>query len=134
MARLLIRGGTVVDGSGAPRFTADVAVEGDRICAIGRGLGPAERVIDADGLLVTPGFVDAHTHYDGQALWDEELQPSSSHGVTTVIMGNCGVGFAPARSDQHEFLVQVPRPRSRRTDSRGAPQRWPGSAPWAPGP
>jgi N-acyl-D-amino-acid deacylase len=107
MGRLLIRGGTVVDGSGAPRFTADVAVEGDRITAIGRGLGPAERVIDADGLLVTPGFVDAHTHYDGQALWDEELQPSSSHGVTTVIMGNCGVGFAPARPDQHGFLMQV---------------------------
>ncbi len=107
MHGLVIRGGTVVDGTGAPRYTADVAIERGRITAVGGRLGPAARDIDAEGLLVTPGFVDAHTHYDGQVLWDEEVAPSSGHGVTTVVMGNCGVGFAPVRPDQHDFLVQV---------------------------
>src|SRR6187551_1581905 len=92
---LVIRGGTVVDGTGAPGRTADVAVDGERITEVGRVEGSGRRELDADGLLVTPGFVDIHTHYDGQATWDSSLQPSASHGVTTVVTGNCGVGFAP---------------------------------------
>ncbi len=105
---LVIRGGTVVDGSGAPPRTADVGIDGGRIVAVGRvdeiDAGGA-RVLDADGLLVTPGFVDIHTHYDGQATWDPVLAPSSQHGVTTLAMGNCGVGFAPARPDRHDWLI-----------------------------
>jgi len=103
----LITGGTVVDGSGGDRFRADVAIVGDRIAAIGEDLGPAERVIDAGDRLVTPGWVDIHTHYDGQVTWDPQMSPSSWHGVTTVVMGNCGVGFAPVRADQHDFLIQL---------------------------
>jgi N-acyl-D-aspartate/D-glutamate deacylase len=102
---LVIRGGTVVDGSGAPPTTADVGVAGDRIVEVGRVRSAGRREIDADGLLVTPGFVDIHTHYDGQATWDPILAPSSLHGVTTVAMGNCGVGFAPARADRHDWLI-----------------------------
>jgi N-acyl-D-amino-acid deacylase len=102
---LVIRGGTIVDGSGSKPFTGDVAISGDRIVAVGevRGTGAAE--IDATGKIVTPGFVDIHTHYDGQATWDSEMAPSSWHGVTTVVMGNCGVGFAPARPDRHGWLI-----------------------------
>jgi N-acyl-D-amino-acid deacylase len=94
---LVIRGGLVVDGSGAPARRADVAVDGERIAEVGPDVGRGRREVDADGLVVTPGWVDQHTHYDAQATWDPELSPSGWHGVTTVVMGNCGVGFAPAR-------------------------------------
>jgi N-acyl-D-amino-acid deacylase len=105
MHDLTIRGGTVVDGRGGDPFTADVAIDGDRIAEVGRVDGRARRQIDADGLLVTPGFVDIHTHYDGQATWDPLLTPSFWHGVTTAVMGNCGVGFAPVRPDRHDWLI-----------------------------
>jgi N-acyl-D-aspartate/D-glutamate deacylase len=104
---LVIRAGRVVDGSGAPARTADVAVDGSVITVVGRVGGPGAREIDADGALVTPGFVDIHTHYDGQATWDDQLAPSSWHGVTTVVMGNCGVGFAPVRPADHERLIEL---------------------------
>lgn len=107
MHDLVIRGGLLVDGTGAPGRTADVAVEGDRIVAVGRDLGPATRTIDADGLVVTPGWVDIHTHYDGQITWDPELAPSSVNGVTSIVVGNCGVGFAPARPDRHDWLIAL---------------------------
>src|SRR5262245_10651011 len=100
---LVIRGGTVVDGTGAPAREADVAVKDGRIAAVGKVSGSGAEEIDARGQLVTPGFVDIHTHYDGQATWDERLQPSSWHGVTTVVMGNCGVGFAPCREADHDL-------------------------------
>jgi len=102
---LVVRGGTLVDGTGAPARTADVAVKDGRIVEVGRVRGEARRTLDADGLTVTPGFVDIHTHYDGQVTWDAMLAPSSQHGVTTVVMGNCGVGFAPVRPGQHDFLI-----------------------------
>jgi N-acyl-D-amino-acid deacylase len=105
MAALVIRGGTVVDGTGRPPQRADVAVEDGRIVEVGEVTGAGHREIDAEGLLVTPGFVDLHTHFDGQATWDPLLAPSSVHGVTTVAMGNCGVGFAPARPDRHDWLI-----------------------------
>ncbi len=106
MHDLLIRGGTVVDGTGAPATTADVVVDGGRISGVGSHHGEAaRRTVDADGLLVTPGWVDVHTHYDGQATWDDVLAPSSWHGVTTIVCGNCGVGFAPAAPDRHEWLI-----------------------------
>jgi N-acyl-D-aspartate/D-glutamate deacylase len=104
---MVIRGGTVVDGSGAKPFQADVAIDGDRITHIGTVTGTGAQEIDAAGCIVTPGFVDIHTHYDGQATWDAEMAPSSWHGVTTVVMGNCGVGFAPARPDRHEWLISL---------------------------
>jgi N-acyl-D-aspartate/D-glutamate deacylase len=107
MHDLVIRHGRVVDGTGAPAKTADVAVDGDRITAVGVVPAAGLTEIDAGGQLVTPGFVDIHTHYDGQVVWDPELSPSSWHGVTTVVMGNCGVGFAPVRADRHEFLISV---------------------------
>jgi len=105
MHDLVIRGCKLVDGTGAPARTADVAVKDGRIAEVGRVVGAARRALDADGLLVTPGFVDIHTHYDGQATWDPQLAPSTWHGVTTLVMGNCGVGFAPVRADQHAFLI-----------------------------
>ncbi|BBZ00956.1 amidohydrolase [Mycolicibacterium chitae] len=104
---LIIRNGTVVDGLGAPPRTADVAVRNGVIAEVGTVSGTAAREVDATGLLVTPGFVDLHTHYDGQAIWSERLTPSSAHGVTTAVMGNCGVGFAPCRPQDHEVLVDV---------------------------
>lgn len=105
MHDLVIRGGTVVDGTGGPVVEADVAIDGGRITAVGANLGKGREEVDARGLLVTPGFVDIHTHYDGQATWDPEMAPSSWHGVTTVVMGNCGVGFAPAHPDRHQWLI-----------------------------
>jgi len=102
---LVIRGGTVVDGTGAKARTADVAITDGLVTEVGRVDGTGTREIDADGALVTPGFVDIHTHYDGQATWDETLTPSCWHGVTTVVMGNCGVGFAPVAPDRHEWLI-----------------------------
>jgi len=107
MRDLIIRGGTIVDGTGAAPFEGDVAIDGDRIVEVGKVADAARREIDARGLLVTPGFVDIHTHYDGQATWDPLLAPSSWHGVTTAVMGNCGVGFAPVRPDQHDFLIEL---------------------------
>ena len=105
MHDMVIRGGTVVDGTGAAPHDADVAVDGGRVTAVGVGLPRGREEIDATGKIVTPGFVDIHTHYDGQATWDSEMAPSSWHGVTTVIVGNCGVGFAPAAPDRHQWLI-----------------------------
>jgi N-acyl-D-aspartate/D-glutamate deacylase len=107
MYDLIIRGGLVVDGQGGKPFQADVAVNHGLIAAVGSNLGPAKDEIDATGKIVTPGFVDIHTHYDGQATWEQHLAPSSGHGVSTVVMGNCGVGFAPCRPDQHDMLVRL---------------------------
>ena len=107
MYDLVIRNGTVIDGSGAPRRVADVAVQGGRIAAVGPKLGVANREIDADGLIVAPGFVDIHTHYDGQATWDPFVTPSSWHGVTTTVFGNCGVGFAPVRPGKSAYLINL---------------------------
>jgi len=104
---LIIRNGTIVDGTGAPRFSGDVAVRDGLIAAVGTVRGDAAEEIDAAGKIVAPGWVDIHTHYDGQATWDQEMAPSSWHGVTTVIMGNCGVGFAPASPNRHEWLIQL---------------------------
>jgi N-acyl-D-aspartate/D-glutamate deacylase len=105
---LIIRNGTIVDGLGGEPYVGDVAVKDGVIGAIGDVNGDgARRVIDATGLLVTPGFVDLHTHYDGQSIWSQRLTPSSAHGVTTVVMGNCGVGFAPCRQEDHDVLVDV---------------------------
>jgi N-acyl-D-amino-acid deacylase len=101
----VIRGGTIIDGTGKPGFTGDVAIDGDRIAQVGGKAGPGRREIDAGGLIVTPGWVDAHTHYDGQATWDPVLAPSSWHGVTTILFGNCGVGFAPVRRSHHNELI-----------------------------
>jgi len=107
MHDLIIRNGTVVDGTGRPRFEGDIAIEGGKIAALGRVAGRGTREIDARGLLVTPGWVDVHTHYDGQVTWDPILAPSSWHGVTTLVMGNCGVGFAPVRRGEEDFLIEL---------------------------
>jgi N-acyl-D-aspartate/D-glutamate deacylase len=111
MGTTVVRNAFLVDGSGAPGRHADVVIDGERIAAV---LPPrrastvdASRVVDADGRLLTPGFVDVHTHYDAQVSWDPYLTPSSWHGVTTVVMGNCGVGFAPAQPDRHEWLIEL---------------------------
>lgn len=104
---LVIRGGSIVDGTGAPARTADVAVSDGRIAEVGRVTGKAKREIDADGALVTPGWVDIHTHYDAQLTWDNHLAPSSWHGVTTVVVGNCGVGFAPVHDQDHDRLIEI---------------------------
>lgn len=105
MHDLVVRAGTVVDGTGGPGRTADVAVSDGVVTAVGRVEGPARREIDADGALVTPGFVDIHTHFDGQVTWDPSLTPTGWHGVTTVVMGNCGVGFAPCEPSRREWLI-----------------------------
>ena len=104
---LLIKGGTIVDGGGGEPYVGDVAVKDGVVAAVGTVSGDAARQIDATGLLVTPGFVDLHTHYDGQAIWSDRMTPSSAHGVTTAVMGNCGVGFAPCRKQDHDVLVDV---------------------------
>ena len=107
MYDVIVRGGTVVDGTGSPPTTADVAIADGVIQEVGRVDGSAAREIDADGCLVTPGWVDIHTHYDGQVTWDPTLAPSIWHGVTTAVMGNCGVGFAPVRPGQEQFLIEL---------------------------
>ncbi len=107
MHDLVIRGGTLVDGTGAAKRLADVAIDGDRVVAVGSDVGEGRREIDATGHLVTPGWVDIHTHYDGQVTWDTHLTPSGWNGVTTVVMGNCGVGFAPVRPGGEDFLIQL---------------------------
>lgn len=116
MYDLLIKGGKIVDGTGAKPFVGDVAVADGKVVAVGKDLskdndskdnGAAQKTIDAKGQLVTPGFVDIHTHYDGQATWDSLLEPSSAHGVTTVVAGNCGVGFAPVQPGKEEWLIQL---------------------------
>lgn len=107
MFDLVIRNGRVIDGTGTAPYLADVAVRDGRIAEVGTDLGAGREEIDATGRIVTPGFVDVHTHYDGQATWDDELAPSTPHGVTTIVMGNCGVGFAPAAPDRHQFLIEL---------------------------
>ena len=107
MLDTVIRGGSVVDGSGGAPFNGDVGIKDGRIVEVGGKLGAAHREMDAAGAIVTPGWVDVHTHYDGQATWDPYLSPSSHHGVTTAVMGNCGVGFAPVKPDQREWLISV---------------------------
>jgi N-acyl-D-aspartate/D-glutamate deacylase len=124
---MVIRNGTVIDGTGREPQRADVAIDRGRIVGVGRAAVRGREEIDAEGLAVTPGFVDIHTHYDGQVSWESRLQPSSSHGVTTVVMGNCGVGFAPCRPDQHDLLIRlmegvedIPHP----VLVEGVPWRW----------
>ncbi len=107
MYDLVVRGGLVVDGSGADPFEADVAIDGDRIVEVGSGLTKGTEEIDATGLVVTPGFIDLHTHYDAQLTWDPVLAPSAWHGVTTAVIGNCGVGFAPARTEDRDWLIEI---------------------------
>jgi len=108
MHDLKVTGGTIVDGTGRDRCTGDVAIRDGRIVEVGEGVsGAARHTIEADGRLLTPGFVDIHTHYDGQVTWDEVLEPSSVHGVTSMVMGNCGVGFAPVQPGKEEWLIQL---------------------------
>ena len=107
MHDLLITNGHLVDGTGAPAADGDVAISDGRITEVGKVEGPARRTIDADGRLVTPGVVDIHTHYDGQAFWDGDLSPSCWHGVTTVVMGNCSVGFAPCAPERRDWLIEM---------------------------
>jgi N-acyl-D-amino-acid deacylase len=104
---MVIRGGTIIDGTGSAPFSADVAILDGVIAAVGTVDGCGREEIDAEGLTVTPGFVDAHTHYDGQITWENRLAPSSNHGVTTVVMGNCGVGFAPVRDGDHHLMIKL---------------------------
>ena len=107
MHDIVIRGGKIVDGLGTPAYEGDVAIDGDRIVQVGGKAGPGKREIGAYGRLVTPGWVDVHTHYDGQATWDPVLAPSSWHGATTIVFGNCGVGFAPVRRQHHAALIEM---------------------------
>ena len=107
MHDLVIRGATIVDGTGGPSRVGDVAVDRDLISAVGSVDGAGRHELDGTGLILAPGWVDIHTHYDGQVTWDPDLTPSSWHGVTTVVMGNCGVGFAPVRRESHDFLIEL---------------------------
>ncbi len=107
MYDLVIKNGSIVDGSGSMPFVADIGIKGGKIAEIGPGLSDGNQTVDASGCIVTPGFIDLHTHYDGQISWDQEMKPSVNHGVTTVVMGNCGVGFAPCRKGDQERLVRL---------------------------
>ncbi|MCA9711206.1 MAG: amidohydrolase family protein, partial [Myxococcales bacterium] len=107
MYDLKIEGGTVIDGTGRAGYRGDVAVAGGRIVAVGECPDAAATTLDAEGAIVTPGFVDLHTHYDGQVSWDEQLAPSSLHGVTTCVMGSCGVGFAPVRASDRQRVIDL---------------------------
>jgi N-acyl-D-amino-acid deacylase len=107
MHDLVIRNGRIVDGTGAVAFNGDIAIDDGIIVAVGGVDGTGRRSIDADGRLITPGVVDIHTHYDGQAVWDPDLTPSCWHGVTTVVMGNCSVGFAPCAPDRRDWLIEM---------------------------
>ena len=104
----IIRGGTLVDGTGAAAVTGDLALRDGLIVEVGGRIdGAARETVDADGCIVTPGWVDVHTHYDGQVTWDDAMDPSASHGVTTVVMGNCGVGFAPVAAGGEQDLIEL---------------------------
>ena len=105
MHDLVIRNAFIVDGTGKPGFNGDIAIDGERIATVGGKAGAARREINANGLLLAPGWVDVHTHYDGQATWDAYLTPSCWHGVTTAVMGNCGVGFAPVAPGKRDWLI-----------------------------
>src|SRR5215831_15647908 len=107
MLDLVVRNGLVVDGTGAPATRADVGVSGGRIVAIGEVDDTAAHTIDADGLVVAPGFIDPHTHYDAQIMWDPALTPSSFHGVTTIVGGNCGFSVAPLNADSADYLMRM---------------------------
>src|ERR1700745_4058428 len=124
---IVIRGGTIADGRGGDLFEADVAIKDGRVTEVGKVLGKGKEEIDAKGKLVAPGFVDVHTHYDGQVTWSQDITPSSQNGVTTAIMGNCGVGFAPCRvrdyprlSQRMEGVEDIPEP----VLSAGIPWEW----------
>ena len=104
---LVISNGNIVDGSGKKPFLGDIAIDDGKITKVGEVINSGKKEIDADGNLVSPGWVDIHTHYDGQVCWDPYLTPSSWHGVTTVVMGNCGVGFAPVKPGDQNFLIQL---------------------------
>jgi N-acyl-D-aspartate/D-glutamate deacylase len=104
---LVVRNGQIIDGSGGAPYVADIGVKGGLIARIGSNLAKGEREIDAAGRIVTPGFVDIHTHYDGQVTWSSHLDPSSENGVTTIVMGNCGVGFAPCKPEQRDMLIAL---------------------------
>src|SRR5436190_24062997 len=107
MHDLVVRGATIADGTGAAPASGDIAVDDGRITSVGEKAGGGHRELDGDGLVAAPGWVDVHTHYDGQVTWDPEVTPSSWHGVTTVVMGNCGVGFAPVRPGAETFLIEL---------------------------
>lgn len=105
--QLAVKGGTIVDGTGAQPYRGDIGIRDGKIVALGTVEGDADETIDATGLFVTPGFVDVHTHYDGQVTWEDRMVPSSNHGITTVVMGNCGVGFAPCRKGDEELMIRL---------------------------